>query len=265
MNVLATEIPKAAIGWIVSAVFALFVLCVVTIYQSHEHMLSSGDEAIVEARKDADKNQRLGEFAKDSSPLLERSLDRVLKLKGISAYKKEDKINEQTANSWHSLSAISRLEATKDLVELDRYSEDTFPLSTTIKDGLRTLLNSEIKLWENFDRYTNDKSAAPGNEMADEEAFQVFTKAFLEHSRSIGSIQSLYIQTADRILIEKKNAQSKYERHIADFDQTRRKFKLAFFGLVMTSLIMGMFALVPVYPVLRAKLAGLKKKPARKR
>lgn len=223
MKLLRTEVPKAVIGWSVPAILGLFVLCTVTLYQSYEQTLSSGKEAIVQGGKDFERIQKLGEFVKGTSPMMERSLDRALQLKNIAEYKKRDIIDEQTSNSWHSISATARMEATKDLADLDRYSEDTFPLSTSIKDGLKNLLNSEINLWEKVDQYIDAKSVVPKNEIAEEEAFQNFTKAFLEHSRSIGSTQSLYMQTADRVLISKKEAQSKYEGHIGELDKSRRR------------------------------------------
>jgi hypothetical protein len=253
MKLLRTEIPKALIGWSVTGVLGLSVLCIMTIYQSYEHMMSSSREAIVQIKRDSEQAQRLGEFTKSTSPVMERSMDRSLQLRKLAGYKKHDTLDEQTNNFWHNLSATSRMEATHDLADLDRYSEDTFPLSTPIKDGLKGLLKSEINLWEKVDRYIDSKSSVPKNEMVEEEAFQVFTSAFLEHSKSIGSIQSLYMQTADRVLISKKDAQSRYERYIYELDQTRRKSNLAFAGLAITLLVVTAFATFLFYPSLKRK------------
>jgi uncharacterized membrane protein len=260
MKALRTEILKSFVGWSVPAVFSLCLICIVTIYRSHEKVMSLGKEALAQSDKDSEQVQKLGEFTKATSPIMERSMNRSLQLEKISGYKKNDILDEQTRNSWHSLSATARMEASKDLAELDRYSEDTFPLSTPIKEGLKGLLTSEMNLWENVDRYIDAKALAPKNEMSEEEAFQAFTRAFLEHSKAIGSIRALYMQTADRILTLKKDEQVRHERNMSELDQSRRDFNLAFAGLIATLSFIAIATFALFDSPLKNKLIGTRRK-----
>lgn len=250
-----TEVSRVAINWIVTGTLALFVFCVVNVYLAHEQMVSTGQDALTQQVKESNQIQLLGEFIRDTSPILERSTNRSIKIQDITGYKKTEVISEQAKNSWHSLSATARLEASQDAALLDRYSDETVPLSVAARKGLASLLHSEIGLWEGLDRYMDAKSAVPRSETTEEEAFQSFTKALLTYTQSIASVGALYKQTGDRILMAKSEAQFNYERQVGGLDRLRTRFNLAFLGMVVTFFVITLYVGTLIYFALKAKRA----------
>lgn len=255
MTVFRTEVSRVAINWIVTGTLALFVFCVVNVYLAHEQMVSTGQDALTQQVKESNQIQLLGEFIRDTSPILERSTNRSIKIQDITGYKKTEVISEQAKNSWHSLSATARLEASQDAALLDRYSDETVPLSVAARKGLAGLLHSEIGLWEGLDRYMDAKSAVPRSETTEEEAFQSFTKALLTYTQSIASVGALYKQTGDRILMAKSEAQFNYERQVGGLDRLRTRFNLAFLGMVVTFFVITLYVGTLIYFALKAKHA----------
>jgi len=255
MTVFRTEVSRVAINWIVTGTLALFVFCVVNVYLAHEQMVSTGQDALTQQVKESNQIQLLGEFIRDTSPILERSTNRSIKIQDITGYKKTEVISEQAKNSWHSLSATARLEASQDAALLDRYSDETVPLSVAARKGLASLLHSEIGLWEGLDRYMDAKSAVPRSETTEEEAFQSFTKALLTYTQSIASVGALYKQTGDRILMAKSEAQFNYERQVGGLDRLRTRFNLAFLGMVVTFFVITLYVGTLIYFALKAKHA----------
>ena len=253
MTVFRTEVSRVAINWIVTGTLALFVFCVVNVYLAHEQMVSTGQDALTQQVKESNQIQLLGEFIRDTSPILERSTNRSIKIQDITGYKKTEVISEQAKNSWHSLSATARLEASQDAALLDRYSDETVPLSVAARKGLAGLLHSEIGLWEGLDRYMDAKSAVPRSETTEEEAFQSFTKALLTYTQSIASVGALYKQTGDRILMAKSEAQFNYERQVGGLDRLRTRFNLAFLGMVVTFFVITLYVGTLIYFALKAK------------
>lgn len=258
MRLLRSEIPKALIGVVLSGTLSLGAFCFVKLFQSQQYLLTFGTQALIQEEEHSEQLKLLGEFVESSAPILERSSKRTEQLKGLANYKKADLLDDQARNSWHILSAAARLEATQDLASLSRFSNETLPLSTPVKDGLKDLLKTETGLWEKVDVYVDAKSNNTDKGSKEEEAFRSFLTAFLEHGRSIGAIQALYLQTIDSLVIVRRQMAVRHESQIAELDRTKRTFNLAFAGATTTLIAFLGLVLFIVYPHLKSVLRKVK-------
>lgn len=252
------EISKSFIGWVVPAICVLFVLCVVTLYQSGNHRIALLQDALQHESQRSDKLKKLGDFAGEIKPVLPDSTERASQVDKLKSYKRSGAMDEVTRNSWRLLSATSKLTVAHQLGSLTRYTEETYPLSTPLKEGYIKLLEAETRLWESVEKYVDAKYSTPNSE-AEDKAFDAFTSGLLEYIKSISTVSATYLQLMDRMQALRKEGEDKHQKTLLDVEQSKQLFNLALLGAIATGLTAVIVASL-IYTPLRPLVAKLRRK-----
>jgi len=240
------EVNKVVVG----GLFALLAASVTGAYVVRHEMETAFREHSRRLESIRQQGEAVHAVVQEVSPAVAASADRAMRVALLDLRRGPSSINRTAADHWHNVSAKARSAAASDVGSLAYFSQGLPPAGEAIRRHVEELLRAEIAIWEQIDRFVEQK--ARGQD--DEEQFRALDRALLEYRRLVQGHAKVLLGAGGGFF---RSGAADNEETMRSFQEamgrTRAKFKWSVVGIVAAFLGLVSYCLYFLWPRLRSK------------